>query len=776
MEIRRAAVVGAGTMGSQIAGQIANAGVPVLLLDRVAEEGRRSALAERAVARLRRADPPPLMSRAAAGLIEPGNLEDDSGRLAEADWIVEAVVEDLAVKRAVLAAIDAARTPGSIVSSNTSALPLAALLEAAPDGLRGDLVVTHFFNPPRFLRLVELVAGPQTDPGRLAALVGFADRRLGKGVVRAKDTPGFVANRIGAFWIQTAVNRAFETGLRIEDADAALGRPAGFPKTGVFGLLDLVGLDLIPQIAGSLLERLPPDDPFRTEFREHDLVVRMIAEGFTGRKGRGGFYRLERSGGEKRKLALDLATGEVRPSEKRKLAAISAAKKGGLKALVRHREPAGQYAWAVLSATLAYAAGLVPEIADDPAEVDRAMRLGYNWERGPFEMIDRLGAAWFAERLDAESRPVPPPLAAAAEAGGFYRTREGRLESFRPGGGYGAVRRPEGVLLLEDVKRARPKPLAKTGSAALWDVGDGVTCLEFTSKMNSLDGDILALLSKAVALTAERHKALVIYNEGENFSAGANLGLVLFAANIALWGRVRKGLTAGQDAFRALRTAPVPVVGAPSGMALGGACELLMHCTAVQAHAESYIGLVEPAAGVIPAWGGCTALLHRHAAAPDTPRGPMPPAIRAFETISQAKVARSAAEAMELKFLRPTDRITMNRDRLLADAKAFALELAEDYRPSAPPAPIRLPGPSGRVALNLGAETAGTLGRATAYDLEICDALAGVLSGGDTDLTEPVDETALLALERDAFMTLVRRPKTLARMEALLNTGKPLRN
>jgi len=776
MAIQKAAVIGAGVMGSGIAAQIANAGVPVLLLDVPAGNGGdRSALAKGAIQRMLKTEPAPFMHRTAAKLVEPGNTEDDIERLAEVDWIVEVVVEDLEVKRALYARIEAARKDGSIVSSNTSTLPLAMLVAGQPERFVRDFLITHFFNPPRYMRLLELVTGAATRPEALAAIQAFADRRLGKSCVLCNDTPGFVANRIGNFWLQCAVNAARDHGLTVEEADAVMSRPLGIPKTGVFGLLDLVGLDLIPKVDASLAAALPAEDAYHGVRRGWDLLDRLIAEGFTGRKGKGGFYRLDKSDGKRVKQALNLATGDYATAAKPALESLSASKAGGLKALVAHQDRGGRFAWAVLSQTLAYAAAQVPETTGAIHDVDRALKFGYAWKFGPFELIDKLGAADFAARLTEEGQAVPPLLAKAAEAGGFYRVEGGRLQYLGVDGAYLDVPRPEGVLLLEDIKRAG-EPLVRNGSASLWNIGDGVACLEIHTKLNAIDPDVLTIIEKAVKMVAAGHKALVIYNEGSNFSAGANVGLALFAANTALWPMIEGLIEQGQKAYRKLKHAPFPVVAAPSGMALGGGCEILLHADAVQAHTESYIGLVEAGVGLVPGWGGCTELLSRLAADPKRPKGPMPPVVEAFETIGMAKVAKSAFEARELGFLRPQDGITFNRERLLAEAKAKALELAEGY---APPEPIELtlPGPSAGAALRFALKDLRMKGAATEHDMVVAGQLAEVLSGGAAaDVTEPMAPEAVLALERKAFMTLIRTEPTLARIEHTLETGKPLRN
>ncbi|RMD64553.1 MAG: 3-hydroxyacyl-CoA dehydrogenase/enoyl-CoA hydratase family protein [Alphaproteobacteria bacterium] len=782
MTITRAAVIGAGVMGSGIAAHLANAGVSVLLLDVPGgtpgnAPGRRNALAAGAIQRMLKADPAPFMHKRFARRITPGNTEDDLPRLAEVDWIIEAVVEDLDVKQDLYRRIEAVRRDGSIVSSNTSTLPLARLVAGLPARFVEDFLITHFFNPPRYMRLLELVAGPHTRAEAVATIRDFADRHLGKGVVMCHDTPGFVANRIGSFWLQCAVVAALDLGLSVEEADAVMSRPVGIPKTGVFGLLDLVGLDLMPRVDASLAAALPKDDAYHAIRRPWPLLERLIAEGYTGRKGKGGFYRLDTSTGQRIKQAIDLKTGTYAAAAKPVLESLQMSRSGGLKALVEHPDRGGRYAWSVLSQVFAYAAAHVPEIADTIVDVDRALKLGYNWKYGPFELIDRLGPAYVARRLAEDGREVPTLLRTAAEAGAFYRVEGGRRRYLEVSGDYRDVPRPEGVLLLEDVKLAST-PLARNGSASLWDIGDGVVCLEVHTKLNTIDPDVIAMIETAIRTItgSDAYRALVVYNEGEHFSAGANLGLALFAANTGMWPMIESMVEQGQKAYRKLKGAPFPVVAAPSGLALGGGCEILLNADAVQAHAESYVGLVEAGVGVVPAWSGCTELLSRLAADPKRPGGPMPPVIAAFETIGMAKVAKSAFEARDLGFLRESDGITFNRERLLADAKARALELAADYQPPAP-AELVLPGPSGKATLDFAVRDLRAKGVATEHDTRVAAALAEVLTGGPgADHTEPVPADTVLALERRAFMALVRTEATLARMEHTLETGKPLRN
>jgi 3-hydroxyacyl-CoA dehydrogenase len=771
-EIKKVCVIGAGTMGAGIAAQVANSGTPVLLLDIVPKDAKdRDAVAKGAVAKMLKTDPAPFMSSKAARLVETGNIEDHLDRIAECDWIVEAVVERLDIKQALYAKLEGLKKPGAAISSNTSTIPLANLTEGRSDQFKRDFLITHFFNPPRYMRLLEIVTSPDTDADLARAVEDFADRSLGKRVVHAKDTPGFIANRIGTYWLAVAVNGAMDLGLTVEEADLVGGKPMGVPKTGIFGLIDLVGVDLMPLLAKSLSDTLPKGDPYFDTVRELPLVETMIADGYTGRKGKGGFYRINKAGGEKVKESLDLQTGEYAPSKKP--APLPGKAERDLSALVSLPGKLGDYAWTILGSVLSYAAKLVGEAADDIVAIDDAMKLGYNWKFGPFELIDRLGPGKLAERLAAEGRPVPALLKSAG-TNPFYRVENGQRQYLSADGTYKDVKRAEGVLLLEDIKRGA-EPVAKTGSAALWDAGDGVAVLEFTGKMNALDEEVIKLITTAIPIVKAQFKALVIYNEGGNFSVGANLGLAMFAINIAAWSEVDKLIAGGQAAYKALKYAPFPVVGAPAGMAVGGGCEILLHADAVQAHAESYIGLVEVGVGLVPGWGGNGEMLDRWTKAKYVPKGPMPPVAKTFEAVSVAKVAKSAAEAKELLFLRESDGITMNRDRLLADAKAKALSLVDGYVPPEKPV-FRLPGASGRTALDGAVADFHKKGAATDYDVVVSGRLAEVLTGGDTDLVDEVSEDQLLKLERKAFMASVKDSRTQARIEHMLTTGKPLRN
>lgn len=776
VEVKNAAVIGAGVMGSAIAAHLANAGVATSLMDVVPQGApSRNIVAERAIERLLASEPPAFMHSRAARLVRPANVEDDLGLLGGADWIIEAIVEELEAKKELYRKIERFRKEGSIVSSNTSTLPLSRLTEGMPERFQRDFLITHFFNPPRYLRLLEVVGGPRTRPEAIAAVREFADRRLGKTVLLCRDTPGFVANRVGAFWLLAAVTAAQAIGLKIEEADALMSSALGVPRTGVFGLLDFIGLDLVLAIDRNLAASLPPDDAYLRQRGGLSLLARLVEEGCTGRRGKGGFYRARPDGESSIGEVLDLASGGYRPAERPLMESLEAGEALGLRGLVEHPDKGGRYVRELLSRTLTYAATVAPEIADSISVIDQAMKLGYAWKRGPFELVDHLGAAYVVEKLRTEREQVPALLEAAARLEGFYRVRGGRLQCLSFDLGYADVRRGDGVLLLSDVKRLR-QPLARNGSASLWDIGEGVVCLEMHTKMNTIDPEVLAMLRKALEIVPRGFKALVIYSDGEPFCAGFNLALLLLVANVAAWSMAEEIVAHGQETFKALKYAPFPVVGAPSGLALGGGCELLLHCDGVQAHAESYIGLVEAALGLIPAWGGCKELLMRLASDPNRPSGPMAAAMAAYETIGSAKVSSSAFEARELGFLRPRDGITFNRDRLLAEAKAKALELAEGYRPPEP-ARLSLAGPSGKAALALALSDLEAKGKLTPHDREVADALAEVLTGGPhADPTEPVSEEEILARERAAFMRLVRSEATLARIEHRLEKGKPLRN
>jgi len=811
-EIQKVAVIGSGVMGAAIAAHIANSHTPVILLDIVPEGAKdRSVLAKTAIQKLLKADPAPLTHKRQVKWMTPGNLEDDLHLLKDVDWIIEAVLEDVDIKHRLYQKLLPVRKSKAILSSNTSTIPHATLIEGLPKDVAKYFMVTHFFNPPRYMQLLEWVTHPQAPNDVMHDLEQFMDVRLGKGVVKCKDTPGFIANRIGCFWMTVAVQDAIAMDITVEEADAVLGRPVGVPKTGVFGLLDLIGIDLMPLIVKAFQRTLPADDWFLRIYEEPTLIRDMIDGGYTGRKGKGGFYRLNEESGKKVKEVRNLQTGKYEEARRPKVASTELAKKGWRLMLEAPDRPA-QYASSVMLKVLAYTLSLVPEISDTIMAVDQAMRLGYNWKYGPFELIDRLGddvltgTAWLTQALEARKIPVPPLLRQSAGKP-FYRVEEDKKLYFTTQSEYRAVPMNPDAWTLADKKRGQ-KPVAKNPSASLWDIGDGILCLEYTSKMNSVDPFILEMITKSVEIVKKSYTGLVVANDGENFCVGANIGVLLFAANVAAWGPIRDIIKQGQDAYMGLKYAPFPVVCAPSGMALGGGCEILLHADAVQAHVETYTGLVEVGVGIIPGWGGCKEMLLRHLEAdtagrwslakkggmfalslkqavsgegtaslrhPIATMNAMPAVSKAFEYIATARVAKSAEEARDMLILRPGDRITMNRKRLLPDAKATCLELSRQYTPPKP-ATLTLPGKSAYVALKMAIASFVKSGKATPHDEIVSMALAGVLSGGDTDVTRVVTEQHLLDLEREAFMNLIRTDGTLARIEHMLASGKPLRN
>ncbi len=773
-DIQKVAVLGSGVMGSGIAALLANAGIPVMLLDIVPKDATdRNMLAKGAIEKQLASKMSGFTHPRNAKRVSAGNLEDDLDKLAECDWIIEVVLERLDVKHDVYKKIDKVRKKGCIVSSNTSTLPLGHLIEPMPESFRRDFMITHFFNPPRHMPLLEVVKAPDMPQDTFDAMKQFVDVRLGKGVVECKDTPGFLANRIGVYWLMVGLYDAIQMGISVEDADAVMSKPVGIPKTGVFGLFDLIGIDLMPLIAKAMLDTLPESDVFRKLYHEPELVQKMIADGYTGRKGKGGFYRLTK---DKKKEIINLQTGEYASEQKSKLESVNAGK-AGLAAVFGYPDIGGKYAASVLLKTIHYAASLVPEISDTIRNIDDAMRMGYAWKWGPFELIDKLayqgqsGTAIFATKCTELGLPVPKIIEVA---GGrtLYRTEGAHEQYLGLDGEYHTITHPQGQLMLADVKRAA-KPIIKNGSASLWDLGDGIVCFELNTKMNTFDPDVFALLHKSIALVQKDYKGMVIGTDAERFSLGANLGYFMFAANSASWWAISDMIKGGQNAFMALKYAPFPVVASLSHMALGGGCEILLHCDAVQAHIESYPGLVEVGVGIVPGWGGCKEMLLRHSAA--MPMGPMPAISKAFEMISVAKVAGSAQEAQDMMILNAKSGISMNRRRVLADAKTRCLELAKDY--AAPESPmLALPGKSGHAALMLAVENFAKSGKATPYDVVVCDHLARVLTGDEADMTVPLNEQQLLDLEHDIFMELVKNEGTQARVAHMLETNKPLRN
>ena len=709
-----------------------------------------------------------------AKLITPGNFEDNLKEVGRADWIIEAVTENLDIKRALMGKVAVMRAPGSIISTNTSGIPLAAISEGFESEFRRHFLGTHFFNPPRYLHLLEMIPGAETSPDVLNFVRDFCDRRLGKGVVPCKDTPNFIANRIGTFFGSTIHKITVEDGYTIEEVDTLTGPAIGLPKSASYRLLDIVGLDVWALVTRNLHD-MAPHDPWRDRFVLQPFLAELVKRGWLGEKRGQGLYKRVGKGAEKEIHAIDWKTLEYHVAQKPRFPSIDAARNiedlgERLRALIAAQDRAGSFLWKLFSDLFLYSASVVPEISDRVVEIDRAMRWGYANKLGPFEIWDAVGFEATARRMEKE-RPVPENVHRMLSAGvkSFYRPadREGtpHTEYFDlAAAGYKTLEDRPGIIVLSDVKRARGV-LKKNAGASLIDIGDGVVCLEFHSKMNSLGGDQVALIRGGIEEAARNFQAMIIANQGENFSVGANLMLVLLAAQEGEWDELNAAIHAFQQANMAIKYAPVPVVAAPFGMTLGGGCEVALHAARVQASAELYMGMVETGVGVIPGGGGCKEMLLR-----------LGDAKRAFELIGYAKVSTSAEDARRLGLLRDGDGVSMNPERLIADAKAQALLLTETHAPGVPRGDIRVGGDSVYALLKLGLYLARQGNYITEYDTVVGEKLAYVLSGGRNSGEQTVSEQYLLDLEREAFLSLCGRPETQQRMQHMLKTGKPLRN
>lgn len=772
--IKKIAVIGAGTMGSGIASHVTNAGFPVILLDIVpAGSSDRNVIANAAVQRLLQSSPPALMDKRNVDLITTGNIEDDLGLLADVDWIAEAIVERLDVKQALYKAIDAVRKPDAMVSSNTSTIPLALLSANMSEGMRAHFCITHFFNPVRYMRLLELVSGPHTRPEVIEILTRFCDISLGKGVVSCNDTPGFLGNRVGVYALQAAIIAAAELGLQIEEADALMGRPMGIPKTGVFGLYDLIGLDLMLDVASSLAGVLPQEDVFHEVAAGIPLISQLVDQGYTGNKGLGGFFRTVTKDGETIREAIDLNTGRYRPATRPILDTAMKGEQEGLRALVEADDKYGKFAWRVLSHTLSYAASLVPETSKSLLPIDEAMKLGYGWLKGPFEMIDELDTDWFCQRLASDGLSVPEFLNSAA-SNSLYRTHDNRVQYFGSDGHYKNLARAPGILRLSDISRASI-PIAHNAAASFWDLGDCVGCIEFHTKANALSPVTMELIKEAVSIAQDHFAGLLIFNDAPHFSVGFNLDYALANAKRGAWDQLDRSLLAFQQTCLALKYAPIPVVSAPSGMALGGGYEVLIHSDAVQAHANSVMGLVETIVGLIPSGGGCKELLHRWTQEAGNNNERLNGAMKVFEFIGMGKTGTAPLEWRRMRLTLDRDRTSMNRDRLLLDGKALVLQLVDGYQPPSRPTFCAL-GNQGRDTMQDMLNTLDEKGITTPHDLVVGRHLMNVLCGGDFLEGHNLSEDDMCTLERQGFIALAKTMDTTNRIEFMLKHGKPLRN
>ena len=745
MRIRSAAVLGAGTMGAQIAAHLANAGVPSLLLDVSLDAARQG------LKRAQALKPDPFFTRSTAALIRTGSFDDLTG-LRSCDWIVEAVVERLDIKQALIERVEREASATAIVSSNTSGIPIARIAEGRSDAFRKRWLGTHFFNPPRYLPLLEVIPTADTDAAVLRTVIEFADRRLGKGVVVAKDTPGFIANRLGIYGLMQVFKAMEAAGLTVAEVDAITGPAIGRPKSATFRTMDLAGIDILAAVARDLATRLAAAE--QPAFALPPVVEQLVARGWYGSKSGRGFYQKTDAGEIQ---ALDFPLMEYRPSERPRFPSIDAARSiddhgQRIRALFDGKDKVGGFLRATLAPTLLYAARIAGEVAGSRDDVDRAMRWGFAWELGPFETLRAIGVDAVVSALGddatAEARDL---LTAVAAPSGDARS-----------------------TLLKSARAGR-SVVRKNAGASLVDLGDGVLGVEFHSKMNAIGGDTIDMLRRAVMEAADNFAAVVVGNDGLHFSAGANLMLLLLEAQEGNWDDVDLMIRAFQGATMGLRNADVPVVVAPAGLTLGGGCEIVLHADRVQAAGESYIGLVEVGVGLIPAGGGTKEMLARSMDALPPGADVLPFVQRVFETIGFGTVSTSGPDARRLGYLRAGDAITMNRERLVADAKTLALSLVGGY---VPPQPRSIPvgGASVLAALKLGVHLAWRAGRISDHDALIGRKLAWILAGGDIPAPATVSEQHLLDLEREAFLSLCGERKTQERIAHTLKTGKPLRN
>jgi 3-hydroxyacyl-CoA dehydrogenase len=789
-EIKRAAVIGAGIMGAGIAALLANVGIPMLLLDIVPPDAKdrkdraaRNRFAQTGLERALKARPASAFyTDRAARLVTIGNTEDDLSKLGEVDWIVEAVFEELDVKRELYDRIEPVRRPGSIITSNTSGLPATMLLEGRGEDFRRHFLVTHFFNPVRFMKLLELVSGPDTDPGLMQFMGAFCSDTLGKGVVYCKDRPNFIGNRIGTYGFMATVHRMLDEGYRVEEVDAILGQPMGRPRSAVFRTADLAGIDTLVHVADNLYENLP-DDPQREQFRMPDFIREMVSRKWLGDKTGQGFYKKEKGeGGKSEILAIDPKTLEYRPQESAHFSSIDSVKGNPdaaerVRMVVESTDRAGKLAWELTADTLLYSAAVAQEIANDIVNIDNAMRWGFNWDAGPFETWDALGVAKLAQRMTAEGRILPPLVREVLNNGVGHFYNDGSYWDFNTHT-YRPMPRTTATVNLAQLTKAG-KVVKSNRSASLIDLGDEVLGVEFHAKMNAIDDDLVAMLRTAVEEGEQNWRAIVVGNEAPDFSVGANLAQVLMGARMRQWPLLEKVTNAFQQANLALKYSRVPVVVAPAGRVLGGGAEIVMHGQHVRAAVETYIGLVEVGAGLIPAGGGCKELLARWQTM-TREQGPFPVSRHVFEFVAVATVATSAYDAQNYGFIRKSDAITLDRERLLTDAKADALKLAGakargEWQPPTPPT-FRLPGAGGRLVLQQVVDGLRLQGKASEHDAVVAGKLAYVLTGGNCSPLDTLTEQYILDLEREAFVSLAGMPTTQERMDYLLKTGKPLRN
>ncbi|MGH9838114.1 MAG: 3-hydroxyacyl-CoA dehydrogenase/enoyl-CoA hydratase family protein [Blastocatellia bacterium] len=796
MRIKKAAVLGAGVMGAQIAAHLANAGIPCLLLDIAPkqllpeEEAKGLTLESRAVRNriaqagfdaAQKAKPAAFFTAEGASLISVGNFEDGLPRLKDCDWIIEAIVEKLEIKRSLYERIEPHLHPSAIVTSNTSGIPLSNLAEGRGDNFRRRFLGTHFFNPPRYLHLMEIITQPDTDPEVVKFIADFTDRALGKGVVYAKDTPGFVANRIGNFSMLNAFNVMGELGMSFEEVDALTGTVIGHAKSASFRTLDVVGLDTAYNVAKNLYASLPNDEK-RESFKVPEFMEKMVERKLLGDKTGGGFYK--KAGSEI--TTLDVTTFEYRPQQKAKFASLDAAKQNEnlaerLAALVYAEDKAGEFLWRTMSETGIYAANRIPEIADNIVEIDNAMKWGFAHEMGVFEKWDAVGVERSVARMKDEGRAVPASVEKMLGTGAksFYKSENGVRHYFDfASNSYKPVPAPAGITILKSLKDQN-KIVKKNAGASLIDLGDGVACVEFHAKMNALGSDQIGMIQAAIKEVEKNFVGLVVGNQGENFSAGANIMMILMGAQEGDWDELAMAVRQFQNTVMSLRYSAKPVVVAPHHLTLGGGCEMTMHADRAVGAAETYIGLVEIGVGLLPGGGGTKEMAVRAAdAAANTPGVDQFEVLKHnFELTAMGKVATSAAEAKSWGLMRRQDRIVMNQDRLIEEARQQVLTLVrEGYTPPPPREDVLVLGEAALTKFKLGLHMMKRGGYISDHDAVIGLKIAEVMSGGNLTRPTKVSEQYLLDLERDAFVSLCGTRATQERLAHMLKTGKPLRN
>jgi len=744
MNIKKVVVIGSGTMGSGIAAQVANAGISVTLLDLPSNEGSRNQITENAKDRILKSRPPLLVEKTKAEFIKTGNIEDDFSVVSEADWVVEAVVERIDIKHSIYSKIQDARKPSSIISSNTSTIPLKVLSEKMSDDMKKNFCITHFFNPVRYMALLEIVTEPINDTEKINFLKSFCDQQLGKGVIICNDTPGFIGNRIGVYAMQVAMTEAFKMNISIEEADAVFGRPMGIPKTGIFGLYDLIGIDLMADVLKSFIKELPIEDPFHEVAQEIPLVKKLIDTGYTGRKGKGGFYRMNKSDGKKILEAINLETGEYSPSKKINL---GLGDKIDIKKLIERDDKYGKYAKSILTKVIRYAAFLIPDVSSKYIDIDDALRLGFNWTIGPFEMLSNIETnSFIQENTDIN----------------YFKTIQNNFKfEKRPG------------YLDPNIDNLRSLKLEKTFHNASANVQDSSSfqIVEFTTKANALSTDSMLALKEA----AQNNKNTIIINEAMQFSAGVNLNYVMDFAKNNEWSKIEKFIVDFQQTCKAIKYADKPFIAAPSGLAIGGGFEVVLHCDYSVSHTNVVLGLVESLVGLIPAGGGCKEMLWRWLQTPEGKENSEYASMKVFDLIGYAITSSSPNEARPNQFFLSKDKVVINRDRQLTTAIELLNNIESNYiKPSEPV--FRLGGSSVKDKMFEKLEKLYSEKKIMDHSLEVGKQIAFVLSGGNTNMNSDLTEDDLYNLELEAFMRLIQMPKTQERIKHTLETGKPLVN